>query len=497
MQAKRQGQFTRSPSPIVGGFGKSAIPKICPDRTINLYPVFSKKAKNQAYLAPWPGFHAIGSVGTGVIRSATVALGLNFVVSGQAFYYLDPAFVPVALSGNILTTTTGFVSYAPNLHQVAFCDGVNSFYYNGVNVVPMSIPLGVVPSHVCAFDNYVIVCDALSNRFYVSKLNDVSTIWDPTRVGQVTSISTTLVAAIRLKRRVFIFGYQIGEVWLDAGASSFPLRRDNNLLIEHGIEAIGSIAQGFELAFYLSRDQDGVGAIMMISGVQPIPISSLEIDLEIQSFGVTSDATGSVYKINGQIFYQINFNSANRTFVFNVNLWQTNPDDAWFELMMLDESRYLVENHTFFQEKHLMFSHVDNQFYELNERFFDNDDNPILRKRIYRLLSSPNYEQIKIHRYYLDLLQGVGDLSPNIIINETPMLSQDNDPQVYLSVSENGGISYKNYGGRSIGKIGDLLYRTFWLSLKERRDNIAEIMTVSRRPVYFLGASVDYTVEAQ
>jgi hypothetical protein len=496
MNNKRQGEFKRVPSPVVGGFSRNIIDKICPDRTINLYPIFSNKAKNQAYLAPWPGLHLMGTVGTGVIRASTTVLSINFVVSGQAFYYLDSAFVPHALSGNIMTTFTGFVSSAANLHQVAFCDGVNAFYYNGTNVIPMTIPTGVVPSHVCAFDNYVIICDKLTNRFFVSPLNDVST-WDPLNFASVTSISTTLVAAIRLKRRVFIFGYQVGEVWVDAGASSFPLRRDNNLLIEHGIEAIGSIAQGFELAFYLSRDQDGVGGIMMIYGVQPIKISTLEIDLEIQSFAVTSDATGSVYKINGQIFYQINFTTANRTFVFNFDQYKIDPENAWHELMMLDQSRYMAENHSFYQEKHLMFSYVDNTFYELNENFFDNNGDPILRRRIYRLLSSPNYEEAKIHRYYLDMLQGMGDLSPPIIIDTEPVATQANDPQVYLSISEDGGITYKDYGGRSIGKIGDLTYRTFWLNMKQRRDNVAQITMITTVQVYILGASVDYTLEAQ
>jgi hypothetical protein len=492
---KRQGEFTRSPCQIVGGFAENTIKKICPDRTINMYPVFSKKAKNQGYLNPWPGLHLIGTIGTGVIRASVTALGLNFVVAGQTFYYLDSAFVPHPLSGNILTTTTGFVSSAANLTQVVFCDGVNIFGYDGINVDLLPLPTGVVPAQVCAFDNYIIVLDSLTNNFYVSPYDNYFPI-DALNFASVTSVSTTLVAAIRLKRRVFIFGYQVGEVWVDAGASSFPLRRDNNLLIEHGIEAVGSIAQGYDLAFYLARDQDGVGGIKMISGVQPIAISSLEIDLQIQSFLVTDDATGSVFKINGQIFYQLNFTNANKTFLFNFNQWQISPEDAWVELAMLDYSRYMVENHAFYQNKHLMFSYTDNTFYELNENFFDNNGESILRERIWRLLSSPNYEEIKVHRLYLDMLQGVGDLSV-LLIDDAPEAGSESNPQADLSISEDGGITYKDYGFRSIGQIGQLTYRTFWLNLKERRDHIVRLKIVCQKPIYILGASVDYTVEAQ
>lgn len=492
----RQGQFTRAPSSVVGGFSRHSVSKICPERTINCYPVYSTKAKNQAYLNPWPGLHLIGTIGTGPIRSSFVTLGKNFIVSGRAFYYLDSALLPVPISGNILGTSTGFVSSASNLQQVAFCDSVNAFYYNGTSVVPMPIPSGIVPAQVCAFDNYIVVLDSQSNRFFVSAYNDVST-WDPTRFAQVTSTSTTLVAAIRLKRRLFIFGYQVGEVWFNAGASSFPLRRDDNLLIEHGIEAVGSIAQGYDLAFYLARDQDGVGSVMMISGTEPIRISNLAVDLEIQAFAVTSDATGSVFKINSHIFYQINFTSENRSFLFDLETFKIDPENAWTELMMLDRSRYLCENHAFFQNKHLMFAYNGNQFYELNEQFFDNDGEPILRERIYRILASPTYEQIKLHRYYLDLQQGLGDLSPPIIIDDEPITSPDTDPKILLGISEDGGLTFKDYGAESIGQIGQYIYRTFWTNLGQRRDHIGRLTTISKRPFYLLGASVDYTVEAQ
>jgi hypothetical protein len=336
----------------------------------------------------------------------------------------------------------------------------------------------------------VVLFDKQSDKFYVSAQNDLST-WDPTNFARITSVSTQAVAGIRLKRRLFAFGKQVGEVWVSTGAPRFPFRRDNNIMIEHGVESIGSIAQGFDLAFYLSRDQDGVGAIMMLDGVRPTPISTRELDYQIQSFSVTSDATGSVYKINGQILYQINFTSENRTFVYNVN------SGLWHELMMLNRSRYLVQNHTFFQEKHLMYAYNANSFFELNEKFFDNDGDPILRERIYRAISSPNYEKIKLHRFNLDVLQGVGNLSQKIMINNEPFDTQETEPRISLALSKDGGETFKDYGFRSLGRIGERLHRTFWLNLGERRDHIAKLTFISKVPFYVLGASIDYTLEQQ
>lgn len=486
---------TISPSPIVGGYGKSNIDLICPDRTINQYPVFRENYKNQGVLFPFPGIkNNFGTVGFGPVRSALVVEGVSpkaFVVSGQAFYYLDSSITPVPLSGNIITTPNGFVSAAGIQTSVGFCDGVNAFYYNGVNVVPMTtIPGGVVPGHIASFDNYLIICDANSNKFYVSQFNSADS-FSALRFDSLTYQPTLAVASISLKNRLFVFGIQFTQVYINFGGTSFPFRRDKNVLIEHGLESKGSLIEGFDRVFYLSRNKDGVGPVMMITGVDPQPISTPEIDFKIQKLTVTSDATGSVYIINGMIFYQLNFTESNVTLVYNVTT------NFWHELMMINDDRFIAENHIFYLEMHLLFSFNSNKIYQMSEDFYSYDNELIKRQRIYRALASSTFESIIILRYEVDLLHGTGISAPGETVYEIVPTDPLRNPLLNLEVSEDGGITYKDYGGREIGTIGKRVTRTIWDGIGLRRDNIFKVTHISNLPYYCLGASIRYMINEQ
>ena len=336
----------------------------------------------------------------------------------------------------------------------------------------------IAPVGVTSLDGYFVIVDGASNRFFVSNLDD-GTTWNSLFFARVNSESTTMKGCARLKRRLFLFGHTVSEVWLDAGAANFPFRRDNNLLFEHGLEAPASLVEGFERLFYLSRDRDGVGAIMMVEGTTPRPISTKTLDETIQDFNVTLDASGMVYKINGEIFYQINFSTAQRTFVYMLS------NQQWFEMSPLVENRHLGEVHVFIGEKHYMGSYLDNTLYEFSNDYLKNGDEPIRRERIMRTISSPTYNQIRIDRIQIDMLQGVGIANLNLP-------NTDFDPTVFLWISEDGGLTYQSFDYASIGKLGQRLWRTLWYRLGIRRDTIIKIVTYNSVPIYILGGSIFY-----
>src|SRR5436190_6134063 len=462
----------RQDFPIVGSLHEDIITKVDAERTINMYEVDSSTGKKAKYLHPSPGKKSIATFtdgGTG--RASFTFKGFTYFVVGDTIYRMDNTFIPNVIALNFFTTTTGHVGIAANEFQIMFVDGIKAFLWDtntstGINDTP-NLPAGFTPLDITFMDgSFILISSApgFQNRFYVSALND-GTVWPILDFALINSRPTILNGVAVLKRRIFFFGQTKSELWIDAGASDFRFRRDNNLLLEHGVKAISSISQAFDRLFYLSGDQDGVGAIMMVTGITPQPISTRQMDERIQSFVHPEDATGFAYKINGQIFYQINFTFDNHTYVFNADTGR------WHELESIDanpaiagenfyENRDIAQSHSFFENKHFVTSYLTNKLYEVSPFFLDNDGEKIKRTRICRTASAPTYDRIKYNRMQIDMLKGVGLINTKPISSYPPGVlppqnAGDVDPMVYLSVSEDGGVTYHSFGTASFGKAGD------------------------------------------
>jgi hypothetical protein len=119
-----------------------------------------------------------------------------------------------------------------------------------------------------------------------------------------------------------------------------------------------------------------------------------------------------------------------------------------------------------------------------------------------RLLSAPTYERITYARLQIDMLKGVGLINtkglnsfpPTIL---PPQSASDVDPVIFLSVSEDGGITYFSFGTSSFGRAGDRLIRIIWDRLGAYRDAIFKIEIFNDVPVYILGGAIDYEKEPQ
>lgn len=493
---------------IVGSFNEDPITKVDAQRTINWYEVSDVEAKKPRYLVPWPGLLQKGIFSEGAVGRAGIAFkGFAYFVVRQDIYRVDPGLVITRISDAVtrFLTPSGHVGIAANEFQIAFVDNSRLLIWD-TNTSTLtdesaSLPIGppaVTPLDITFMDGYFILVNGAAtnnNRFYISDLNN-GAVWDLLDFALVNSRPTILSACSVLKRRVFLFGQEKSEIWLDAGTADFPFRRDNNLLLEHGIKAQSSLTEGFDRLFYLSNDEDGVGGVMMVMGTIPKKVSTREVDEAIQTIPTPEDATGFVFKINGQIFYQINFTAGDRSFVYNVNT------NKWHELEALDGSRHIANLHVFYEELHLIVGYNDDILYEMNEAFLTIDRNGIIenikRTRIARVLSVPTYDRIRIDRFHIDMLQGVGLPKTSLFIRDpvtdTLILDPDRDPVVFLSISEDGGVTYHNFERRSIGASGRRITRTIWRRLGVRRDAILKIEIYNKVPIYVLGAAIDLEV---
>ncbi len=499
--------------PIVGSLREDPITKINAERTINMYEVVAPHAKKGNYLNFTPGKKEINNFSQGGIgRASFVFKNFTYFVQGDTIYRMDNTLIPNIISLNFFTTLTGYVGIAANEFQIIFVDGIKAFLWNtntstGIDDTP-NLPAGFTPLDVTFMDgSFLLISGAtgFQNRFYVSALND-GTMWPILDFALINSRPTILNGVAVLKRRIFFFGQTKSEIWIDAGDADFRFRRDNNLLLEHGVKAIASIAQAFDRLFYLSGDIDGVGSIMMVDGgVTPFPISTLEMDKLIQTFTKPEDATGFAYKINGEVFYQINFTQDQRTFVFNASA-STKDNLMWHELEMANGTRDIADTHAFFDNKHFITSYrtSDSKLYEVSQNYFDNAGEKIRRTRICRVSSSPVYNYVTYGRMQIDMLMGVGriDTKPltSLIPPSTPtQLSQsaDVDPKVFLSVSEDGGATYSSFGTASFGKAGDRLIRVLWFDTATYRDAIFKFELFNAVPIYILGGAMDVQEQDQ
>lgn len=340
------------------------------------------------------------------------------------------------------------------------------------------------------------------------------------QLGSITSDTGTIVACRVLHRRLFLYSQFFTEVWENAGAgSNLPFRRNNSLLMEYGTPSIGSIDTSFDIMIFQSQSRKGLGPVMMISGVQPIPISTMALDNQLNQYAVAgqiSDCSGFMVRESNIIFYRMNFTAANHTFVYNVT--QSNPSsDAgklWHEEEVLDGDRHPAQTSCYLNGINYVGNYKSATRYVLDPNNFTNDGEAIRRMRITKAFVPPGYQRIRVDRLQVDFLQGnLADLNEThgdldlftelgfILQTESGndiLLEQQSDietPQnlfVFLSISKDGGQTYGYNVKAPMGHVGQRTFRTLWRKLgtiPRGQAFVAKFEFYQAVPFIILGAS--------
>jgi len=471
------------PYPLIGSSNPEIVPKIDSQRTVNLYEINDPEGKEPSVLQDMPGLLQKASMGaddTVGCRGMLQHGDYLYAVYGDILYRVDNGFLVSSL-GSPLTTSTGPVRFSVNENEILLVDAVKGYLWNfttSTATFPIVDPdFPAQPIDVTNVDGYFIVTEGESNDWYWSALND-GLNWNSTDTEKIISKPDQCIAIATVNRRMFIFGKNITEQWYDDPVGTTPFQRNNNMLFEYGCASRASVVENYGILVFLASTKNGVGSVRVTDGGQPQIISTPALDRIIKGYEidhVVSDASGMIYKENGQIFYEISFTTANHTWVYSFST------KKWFERESLPDKRFKGECYANFLGSHFVGDYSTNKLYEMSSQYADQNGDSYRRMRIGKPFSLPSLKSFRVNRFELDLVNGVGTATG---------ITQD--PLVRLSISRDGGLTYGNALEASLGKMSQSLYTSEWYRLGSQTDFVPKIEFWHSVPTTLLGAAINY-----
>lgn len=458
---------------FIDGTGQLASPQINAERTVNLYPeiVDAGTGKSRAWLRGTPGLKPFATAGSGPIRAVVHQDGRTFCVSGSGFYEVFSDGTSV-LRGIVIDDSNGaHIALNGNIGRQAFVVSgmLGSIFRLDTNAFAPIVSAGFPPTCLSGLfaDSYFLALWSGAPKFSFSSLAD-GTTWAALDVAQKSQTSDNILAWIYDHKELWLLGSQKTEVWANSGDARNPWA-PQPILIESGIGASDSLAQGDDSIFWLRSDSTGGGTVVRASGYQTIDISSHALETALGQYSRIDDAIGYFYKRNGHGFYVLTLPTAQATWVYDVTTQRWHEWLYWNSRTGVYEA-HLGRCHAYAWSKNLVGSRVDGQIYELSDTTYTDAGAPIRRLRRAPHVAKMN-APLTHNSLEVDFHTGVGLTS-----------GQGVDPKVSLRCSDDGGKTWGNEIQASLGVEGDYGQLVYWDRLGQARKRVYEVVVTD--PVF-------------
>lgn len=387
------------------------------------------------YLASFPGLKLWS---TGVTLEADRGIhqylfqSKGWKVSGGKLYSFTSSGVQTEVG---LIPGTELCDIRANATTLLICNGNGLFTCDGSSVSVLSPGFTAVS------------LDYINNQFVVSDSNNVIRISD---VGSTnfTAENTFLaesqqdaMVGVRIFNQFLLnFGVDTIEPWENVGVGNPPFARLNGAIIEDtglanrlattntksSIYFLGANKIPYRLINFqsdnLSKDNPGISELF----------GSYKAD----------NAFLSSVTVYGQDIILFNFPSNNKVWCYS------ETTGLWFEVNHdVDNKLWLGKTSAYLFNKTLVGDRLNGNIYELDYNTYKNNDVTMVRERVFRpmsgeLLSSPrDYFQMKMVQFCLETGVGVND----------------DNPQMMVSYSTDGGNTYSNERFLYVGEAGEYM----------------------------------------
>jgi hypothetical protein len=375
------------------------------------------------------------SVAFGQVLAATLSISGDIV--GE---------VQITDNGNQLLIITNFGGY------ILAVSGTTTLTYTLTNI-SASLP-AILPTSCTYLDGYFIVNSNGTQQFYLSKLYDGLT-WDALDFASAESAPDSLTAVFANNGYLYLLGSLTTEVWVNVGDPLFPFGRVQGSTIQYGLSSIDSLARMNNTVIGLYQDRQGQLAIGYISGGNFTELSTPDIAFIINAYANPSLADGFCYSLNGRYFYQITFQTAGKTWLFDFK------GGAWSQLASWNMTGSRVRYGCDYNRRYIVSDYLDGKLYQLDAKVFTENGEPIVREIIFNQVFAPsqNFTIISRVRAWFETGQGLVKTS-----------DQGFNPTVFLQISRDSGHTWGSYLETELGKRGEYTSRAEWRRLGQARN---------------------------
>lgn len=400
------------------------------------------------------------------VMAGTYINGRRFFIINDELYELTgsaPPFTPVAL-GPTGPCIGPYVRYsiAVNIRGNQLCiasNNVTSVFDLTTNTFHTPVTTPEVFLQVDESDGYFLGL-AASGNFYISAFQD-GTTWNPLDFTFEETPDLTMAFKV-CNRRIWMFGSNHTECYVDSGDPNFPFTRDQSVYIESGAYR-NSLVIADDMIYGIAVNARGAGWAFRLAGITPQRLSTHAVETSWQAYATVRDVNVRSYQENGHEFVLFDFPSGNATWAYDIatGLWTergvwngTSWDRDWGETHIYDAAL----------ELHLVGDYRNSYIYLQGLKYYDFNGTNIKWSRRFPHVNADQsgvlYDLVR-----LILQTGV-----------TGTLAVGTPATITLAKSDDGGYTWTQpLRPASIGAAGAYNKRVDWVALGYATDRVFEI----------------------
>lgn len=417
---------------------KDATLPLSAQQTVNFYAESAPPdARTQVAVKGCPGIITAATLGAGPVRQLHVFDGTLYAVSGGTLYSIDSDHIATPLGGVIGGSSV--VSMDDNGSEIVVVNGTSGYIWDSTSGFRIISDADFNAANTVAhIDQFFLFDNAGTGEIFRSDLLD-GTSYDAAAFATAESKSDDVLAVRNHKNILYALGGKTIEPMANTKAANFPFQRIEGALINRGIIGSFGITDEDEALHFIGDDR----VAYRYSGSLK-RASTHAIEGEWQRYGTVTDVIAFSMTFAGHKWVYFTFPTESRTFGYDLStrLWHERKSH---DRMRNDLGRWRVNcvatayNRTYVGD---VFSgkvgYLDADTYtEFGDQIIGELVSPPLFDRNGRRMSMPWFE--------LDIETGVGLTS-----------GQGSDPQIMMSISDNGGHSFEPQEiWRSMGKLGE------------------------------------------
>jgi len=365
------------------------------------------------------------------------------------------------------------VHMADNGLAVVLVDGSNIGY--AIDMTTNAFGTIIDPSfygadQVLFLDTFFVFNRPATNQFYISlgmvtfALLTAGTSFDPLDIAAKAGSADPIVAIATVNKNLWLIGALTTEPWIGTGAADFFFQQVQGAYVNHGCIAPNSNASTDTIIFWLMQDRNGKNIIVKTVGYDVEEVSTPYLVSQFNTYTTTADAIGFILQFEDHAFYFLVFPTANITWAMELKTgyWcqvgKFNHDTQSFD-------RWRANNGMHFDGKLIIGDYDTGKNYKLNPDSAYDDGDVMSFVKTFVHMVGPEYQRVIYKAASLRMVVGsstkpVGDPST------------DNEPEINLSWSDDGGKTFGFPLAQSLGRNGEYLVDPQWNKLGMGRDRI-------------------------